>query len=471
MEIAPKNRRRELNIKSKSFEQVVNSRRLQALMLTADGLAAPRDGGYWQFKGKARASLLSNTCTILCLPLNVINIKLIRCAARTARRGTFKMVVHFADIAVATAFENPEQIKAWRRHFFNLESHQYSLTSQQHEQVWPFIETFWTRSNIKNDGNAKLHWYRCRLFRPQLPTQGHGIRNRKIRKGYQCKMQLKTIEIFDPHGIRMAVIYERYGECKSHNHSISDSDREKKNKALLGLVNPEPSDASQSNILPVFAAQDGPEGLQSDQLPVEDPEAPPPDPNAPPGEGTYHPTSHPSRPPLYDTVYAPNAVSEDLGSLRGGRPLIFLSGTIERGATTDWRQYLVRGVAHQPVTFLNPQRDDWDSTWREDISFEPFREQVEWEMNVMDRADIIAVYFARTTEAPITLLELGLNARSGQKGVIVCCPEGYKKKGNVQIVCARYGIEFTESIQKMLGAVSDRVKELLRQNESGQGLV
>ncbi|KAF2096151.1 hypothetical protein NA57DRAFT_59209 [Rhizodiscina lignyota] len=392
------------------------------------------------------------------------------------------MVVHFADIAVATAFENPEQIKAWRRHFFNLQAVQYSLTRQQHESVWPYIETFWTRSNIKKDGNATVHWYRCRLFRPQLPTQGHGIRNRKIRKGYQCKMQMKVVEVQDPAGVVQAVIYERYGDCTSHNHSLADSDREKKNKALLGLVGPDDAESRRLSNLSTFtdASAAGDEPSQPDVPADVDPSDDAIDPAiaGPPVSTTTetaniatpsHPTSHPSRPPLYDTIFAPNLVPDEAGALRGGRPLIFLSGTIERGHT-DWRQYLTRGVAHQPVTFLNPHRDDWDSSWTEDISFEPFREQVEWEMSMMDRADIVAVYFARTTEAPITLLELGLNARNAQNKVIVCCPDGYKKKGNVQIVCARFGIEFTESIQKLLGAVSNRVKELLRQNESVVGM-
>jgi hypothetical protein len=54
-----------------------------------------------------------------------------------------------------------------------------------------------------------------------------------------------------------------------------------------------------------------------------------------------------------------------------------------------------------------------------------------------ERASIIAMYFAPNSQAPITLLELGLFARSGR--LVVCCPEGYWRKGNVDVVCATYG--------------------------------
>jgi hypothetical protein len=41
--------------------------------------------------------------------------------------------------------------------------------------------------------------------------------------------------------------------------------------------------------------------------------------------------------------------------------------------------------------------------------------------------------------APITLLELGLFAQSDKK-IVVCCPDGYWRKGNVDILCSRLGI-------------------------------
>jgi hypothetical protein len=51
---------------------------------------------------------------------------------------------------------------------------------------------------------------------------------------------------------------------------------------------------------------------------------------------------------------------------------------------------------------------------------------VEWELEAQERADVIAMFFASETRAPITLLELGLFAGSGR--LVVCCPEGFWRR-------------------------------------------
>ena len=61
---------------------------------------------------------------------------------------------------------------------------------------------------------------------------------------------------------------------------------------------------------------------------------------------------------------------------------------------------------------------------------------------------MIAMYFAPRTKAPITLLELGLAARSGK--AVVCCPAGFWRKGNVDVVCRRYSIPTVPSLNKLI---------------------
>jgi len=108
------------------------------------------------------------------------------------------------------------------------------------------------------------------------------------------------------------------------------------------------------------------------------------------------------------------------------------------GGAERWQETLERALADLDVLILNPRRDAWDISWAQSIDNPVFREQVEWELAAQERASVIAMYFAPTTKAPITLLELGLAARSGK--VIVCCPAGFWRKGNVDVVCARHGI-------------------------------
>lgn len=67
---------------------------------------------------------------------------------------------------------------------------------------------------------------------------------------------------------------------------------------------------------------------------------------------------------------------------------------------------------------------------------------------MMEAADVIAVYFGPKAQAPISLLELGLFARTGK--VVVACPKGYWKRGNVQIVCSRLGIELLDTLDELV---------------------
>ncbi len=138
--------------------------------------------------------------------------------------------------------------------------------------------------------------------------------------------------------------------------------------------------------------------------------------------------------------------------IRAGNKTVFLAGTAVRTAgAKDWRTALTEALAHVPeLTILDPYRPDWDAGWREDESFAPFRDQVEWELDMQARADLVAVYLYPGTQAHVSLLELGLAVGSGNgdsdgsDGVVVCCPEGYWKRGNVSIVCRRFGVEMVE---------------------------
>ncbi len=74
----------------------------------------------------------------------------------------------------------------------------------------------------------------------------------------------------------------------------------------------------------------------------------------------------------------------------------------------------------------------------------------------MEAADIMAVYFGQRTQAPITLMELGLWARSGK--CVVGCSENYPKKGNVKAVCERYGIECVGTVGELIDGVKRKLE-------------
>lgn len=149
-------------------------------------------------------------------------------------------------------------------------------------------------------------------------------------------------------------------------------------------------------------------------------------------------------------IYAP---SEE--PLRGVKS-VFLAGTTTKVDTADWRDTLSSSLSKYPITIYNPYRADWDSTWREDINFAPYREQVLWELDKQTKAHLVVIYFHPATQAPVSLLEFGLSAGVPGKAIAVC-PEGYWKRGNVQIVSQKLGVELLDDIENLEGAIIKRL--------------
>ncbi len=134
---------------------------------------------------------------------------------------------------------------------------------------------------------------------------------------------------------------------------------------------------------------------------------------------------------------------------------VFLAGSIEMGAAENWQERIERELhGMENICILNPRRDDWDSSWKQEIEDPQFNEQVNWELNAMERADLIVFYFSPETKSPVSMLELGLFARSGK--ILVCCPEGFWRKGNVDIVCERYGVRQIKSIETIIDYIKNK---------------
>lgn len=143
---------------------------------------------------------------------------------------------------------------------------------------------------------------------------------------------------------------------------------------------------------------------------------------------------------------------------------MFLAGSIEMGTAEDWQSKLRDELEEErDLTLLNPRRDAWDASWGQSIDNAMFREQVTWELDGLDRADVIALYLAPGSKSPISLLELGLHAREGK--LVVLCPEGFWRRGNVEVVCERFGLElhadwdsWVEALRRRVAALSGTIR-------------
>lgn len=130
---------------------------------------------------------------------------------------------------------------------------------------------------------------------------------------------------------------------------------------------------------------------------------------------------------------------------------IFLAGSIEEGKADDWQKKLETALKDEEGTILNPRRDDWDDSWTQSKDNKEFRNQVEWELFGLEHCTIIVMFFQPGTKSPISLLELGLHAKSEK--LIVCCPKGYMKKGNVDVTCDYYEVPVVETFEELIKSI------------------
>jgi hypothetical protein len=127
---------------------------------------------------------------------------------------------------------------------------------------------------------------------------------------------------------------------------------------------------------------------------------------------------------------------------------IFLAGSIDMGNAADWQREVCTYFVKKEVNIFNPRRNDWDNSWEQTIENPQFNEQVNWELQAMEKADIIIMNFLPNSKSPITLLELGLQAAS--KKLLVCCPNTFYRSGNVHIVCKNYNIPLFKTLEELL---------------------
>ena len=171
--------------------------------------------------------------------------------------------------------------------------------------------------------------------------------------------------------------------------------------------------------------------------------------------------------PGYQHVQAPLRPA----SLPHGSVAVFLGGSTAMLASTgswySWRGDIAAALDDLPVVVLDPYRADWDSTWREAEDDDRFVDQVLWELEMQERADLLVVVFAPGTKAPVSLLEMGMRVgqvrgdetRRGSKLVVVCSDE-FWKAGNVRIVCKRFGIPCLSNVEDLEATLRTRVYEL-----------
>lgn len=131
-----------------------------------------------------------------------------------------------------------------------------------------------------------------------------------------------------------------------------------------------------------------------------------------------------------------------------GATRIFLAGTIDGGNSVDWQETATAllDAGNANCILYNPRQKEWHPEREGEMNY-----QVGWELEHLEKADLILMNFLPGSQSPITLLELGLFARSGKLHVV--CPPDFYRYDNVRITCKRYGVPLYASLEEAVSAL------------------
>ncbi len=129
-----------------------------------------------------------------------------------------------------------------------------------------------------------------------------------------------------------------------------------------------------------------------------------------------------------------------------GKPTVFLAGSIEMGNARDWQSIAIEALSDHASVIYNPRRLDWNPEWEQSIEHVEFNNQVNWELDMIYRSDLVLLNLEPETKSPISLMELGNRTYH----IHVVCPPGFWRKGNVDIFCERNRIPLSETLEEGL---------------------
>lgn len=167
------------------------------------------------------------------------------------------------------------------------------------------------------------------------------------------------------------------------------------------------------------------------------------------------------QPLVHQVIRAP----EPLKFFHSTTPLLFLAGSIEQGTAQKWQQATIDFLKDTNVIILDPRRDDWDASVEDDT--EAMQEQVTWELQGLEEADIVLIHFDPQTKSPISLLELGLllAGDSHTELIVSCAPDFYRYK-NVRITCERYEVTVYNTIEEAYVKLTDSLNSVRKTLEN-----
>lgn len=123
----------------------------------------------------------------------------------------------------------------------------------------------------------------------------------------------------------------------------------------------------------------------------------------------------------------------------------YLAGGIDMGLAQNWQAKVIQALQeYDDLVLLNPRRARFDENTLD--------EQIRWELEAMEAANLILMWFPNDAKAPIALLETGLYLQSGK--LLLGAEASFYRRRNLEITAERYGV-------KLWPHLNDLIKEVV----------
>lgn len=123
---------------------------------------------------------------------------------------------------------------------------------------------------------------------------------------------------------------------------------------------------------------------------------------------------------------------------------VFLAGSIDLNLDGNWRQEVTDQVGDK-VHFIDPTISGHDAM--DDLQME---NHINWELDMLNLADKVFLNFLPESKSPISLIELGMYARTSK--LIVVCPNAFFKSRYIKTLCKKYKIPLFTTVDTAIRA-------------------
>jgi nucleoside 2-deoxyribosyltransferase-like protein len=142
---------------------------------------------------------------------------------------------------------------------------------------------------------------------------------------------------------------------------------------------------------------------------------------------------------------------ERLPKPKAGSWSAFLAGAIDMGVAVDWQAWVIEQLSNQhDVLLFNPRRQAFTA--------DTLDEQIYWELDALEAADTVFMWFPKDAKAPISFFEAGLYWRSGK--LIVGAEAGFYRRRNLELTGDRYDVPIYLTLESMITALLTKMRSV-----------